>query len=58
MKKPKFKKYKFLYRDKDKNVITENTYEFLNIKDARDYARVLFGESMLNELTSIKVVLE
>jgi len=52
----KTKKYMFIYYDKQKNELHKETYEFDNIKEARQIAKDIYFNSMLNDLHKIKVI--
>jgi hypothetical protein len=56
MKKETIKRYIFSYLDKQSNVLKTEDRFFSNIKEAREHAKQLQSNSMLNDLHKIKVV--
>jgi len=56
MKKETIKRYIFSYLDKQSNVLKTEDRFFSNIKEARERAKKIQSNSMLNDLHKIKVV--
>jgi hypothetical protein len=56
MKKETIKRYIFSFQDKQSNVLKTEDRFFSNIKEAREHAKQLQSNSMLNDLHKIKVV--
>ena len=50
------KYYKFLYLDKNNNELSNESIQFDNITEARQYAKDICFNSMLNDLKKVKVI--
>lgn len=50
------KLYQFIYLDKNNNELLTEEIEFDNIKEARQIAKDIYFNSMLNDLHKIKVI--
>jgi hypothetical protein len=56
MKKETIKRYIFSFQDKQSNVLKTEDRFFLNMKEAKEHAKQLQSNSMLNDLHKIKVI--
>ena len=51
----KTRKYKFDYHDKQGNILKTEYREYMNIAEAKIFAKIILANSMINDLYKIKV---